>query len=173
LFPIMKLQQCRLMEFIIEKGESMNSKSMNERTIENHLRYYKTYLVGIKNCEQQLEYIYPNITTKFGADNHGSFFYVVSDNTCNFALDRIEGKRALDLKEEINKYKIITSSIEKAVEQLQPQEKDFVMHRYFDCLPIHDVKTKLGYSEEKSVYRIRRHVLDKLLISLHNLLTFK
>jgi hypothetical protein len=31
----------------------------------------------------------------------------------------------------------------------------------------------LGYSEEKSVYRLRRHVLDKLMISLHNLLTFK
>jgi DNA-directed RNA polymerase specialized sigma subunit len=151
----------------------MNSKSMNERQIENHLRFYKTYLVGIKNCEQQLEYIYPNITTKYGADNHGAFFYVVSDSTCNIALDRIEGKRALDLKEEIAKYKIITSSIDEAVEGLKPLERDFVDFRYFQCLSIHEVKSKLGYSEEKSVYRIRRHVLDKLLISLHNLLTFK
>jgi hypothetical protein len=35
------------------------------------------------------------------------------------------------------------------------------------------VTTGLGYAEEKSVYRIRRHVLDKLLISLNNLLTLK
>jgi DNA-directed RNA polymerase specialized sigma subunit len=146
---------------------------MKERQIENHLRFYKTYLVGIKNCEQQLEYIQPNITTKFGADNHGAFFYVVSDSTSNIAIDRIEGKRALDLREEIERYKIITQSIDKAIAELQPQEKDFVNHRYFECLPIHDVKQKLGYQEEKSVYRLRRHVLDKLLISLHNLLTFK
>jgi DNA-directed RNA polymerase specialized sigma subunit len=151
----------------------LNAKSMKERQIENHLRFYRTYLVGIKNCEQQLEYIQPNITTKFGADQHGGFFYVVTDTTCNVALDRIEGKRALDLREEIEKYKIITQSIEMAVKELKDQEKDFVNLRYFDCLPMHDVKTKLGYSEEKSVYRLRRHVLDKLLISLHNLLTFK
>lgn len=129
--------------------------------------------MGIKNCEQQLEYIQPNITTKFGADDHGAFFYVVADSTCNIAIDRIEGKRALDLKEEIERYKIITSSIEKAMTELKQQELDFVNFRYFDCLPMHEVKAKLGYSEEKSVYRLRKHVLDKLLISLHNLLTFK
>jgi DNA-directed RNA polymerase specialized sigma subunit len=151
----------------------MNTTNMKIRQIENHLRFYKTYLVGIKNCEQQLDYIQPNITTKFGADNHGAFFYVVTDSTSNVAIDRIEGKRALDLKEEIERYKIITQSIEKAMEELKPQELDFVKYRYFECLPIHEVKMKLGYSEEKSVYRLRKHVLDHLLISLHNLLTFK
>lgn len=145
---------------------------MKERKIENHLRFYKTYLVGIKNCEQQLEYIQPNITTKFGADNHGAFFYVVSDSTSNIAIDRIEGKRALDLREEIDRYKIITQSIDSALVELKQQEKDFVNYRYFECLSIHEVKSKLGYSEEKSVYRLRKHVLDKLIISLHNLLTF-
>lgn len=146
---------------------------MKERIIENHLRFYKTYLVGIKNCEQQLEFIQPNITTKFGADNHGAFFYVVSDSTANIALDRIEGKRALDLREEIERYKIITASIDNAMQELRQQEIDFIKYRYFECLPMLDVKIKLGYSEEKSVYRIRRHVLDKLLISLNNLLSFK
>jgi DNA-directed RNA polymerase specialized sigma subunit len=149
-----------------------NAKMKDERIIENHLRYYSTYLCGIKNCEEQLEYIMPNITTKFGADNHGAFFYVVSDSTANIALDRIEGKRALDLKEEIAKYRIITSSIDRALKELKQQEKDFIQYRYFECLPIHEVKMKLGYSEEKSIYRIRRHVLDKLLISLNNLLSF-
>jgi DNA-directed RNA polymerase specialized sigma subunit len=148
-------------------------KTMKERILENHLRFYKTYLVGIKNCEQQLEYIMPNITTKFGADNHGSFFYVVSDSTANLALDRIEGKRAIDLREEIERYKIITASIDNAMSELKEQERDFIKYRYFECLPMLDVKMKLGYSEEKSVYRIRRHVLDRLLISLNNLLSFK
>lgn len=149
------------------------AKMQQERLLENHMRFYKTYLVGIQNCEQQLEYIMPNITTKFGADNQGAFFYVVSDSTANIALDRIEGKRALDLREEIERYKIITTSIERALKELKQQELDFVQYRYFECLQIQDVKQKLGYSEEKSVYRIRRHVLDKLMISLNNLLSFK
>ena len=157
----------------MKSGDHMNPKSIKERHIENHLRFYKTYLVGIKNCEQQLEYIMPNITTKFGADNHGSFFYVVSDTTCNVAIDRIEGKRALDLREEIDKYTIITQSIDKAYAELKEQEQDFVKYRYFDCLPMHEVKSKLGYAEERSVYRIRKHVLNKLMISLHNILTFQ
>ncbi len=144
-----------------------------ERIIENHLRYYKTYLAGIKNCEQQLEYIMPNITTKYGADTHGAFFYVVSDSTANFALDRIEGKKALDLKEEINRYNLIVKNIERAVAELKDYEQDFVAWRYFECLPMKEVKQMLGFAEEKSVYRIRRHVLDKLLISLNCLLAFK
>lgn len=152
---------------------NQTSKEKKERIIESHLRFYKTYLVGIKNCEQQLEYIMPNVTTKYGADHHGSFFYVVSDSTANIALDRIEGKRALDLREEIEKYKIIATSIENALSEMKQQEQDFIKYRYFDCLPMQEVKSKLGFSEEKSCYRIRRHVLDKLLISLNNLLTLK
>jgi hypothetical protein len=165
---IQQIQQERM-----KKSMDHKLKMQNERIIENHLRYYKTYLVGIKNCEDQLEYIMPNITTKFGADNHGAFFYVVSDSTANIAIDRIEGKRALDLREEIEKFRIITSSIDRALKELKQQENDFIHYRYFECLPIHEVKLKLGYSEEKSIYRIRRHVLDKLLISLNNLLSFK
>ena len=169
----MIMSQYVLRVLIIESGDFMNPKSIKERIIENHLRYYKTYLVGIKNCEQQLDYIMPNITTKFCADNQGSFFYVVTDSTSNVAIDRIEGKRALDLREEIHKYTIITNSINKSYAELKPQEQDFVRHRYFDCLPMHEVKSKLGYSEERSVYRIRKHVLNKLMISLHNILTFQ
>lgn len=148
------------------------TKIMKERTIENHLRYYKTYQVGIKNCETQLNYIMPSLVTKYGVDNNGAFFFIVND-TERVAVDRIEGKRALDLREEIERFKIITLSVENALIELQPIEQDFVQYRYFECLPIQEVKVKLGYSEEKSVYRIRRHVLDKLMISLNNLLSFK
>jgi DNA-directed RNA polymerase specialized sigma subunit len=148
------------------------TKAMKERTIENHLRFYKTYQVGIKNCEQQLEYIMPSLVSRYGVDDNGTFFFIVND-TAKVAMDRIEGKRALDLKEEIERHKIITTSIENALYDLKIQEQDFVNWRYFECLTIHEVKIKLGYSEEKSVYRVRRHVLDKLMISLNNLLTFK
>ena len=152
---------------------SGKQKAMNERMIENHLRLFKTYKIGIMNCEQQLEYIMPSLVARYevSTDTGESFFIV--NNTEKVALDRIESKRALDLREEIERFKIITSSIENALQDLKEQEMQFVELRYFDCLPVHDVKTKLGYQEEKSVYRIRRHVLDKLLISLNNLLSLK
>jgi hypothetical protein len=150
----------------------INKKMTKERIIENHLRYYNTYKTGIKNCEKQLEYILPTLVPQIGLDSPGSYFYI-PNNTQNVALDRLESKRTLDLKEEIERYKIIVSSIESSLEDLKPIERKFVELRYFECLDMNEVKTKLGYSEERSVYRIRRHCLDKLLLSLVNLLTLK
>jgi len=114
----------------------------------------------------------PTLVSKIGSENGGSYFYI-PNNTQNCALDRIESKRALDLREEIERSKLIVNSIENAMADLKEQEQQFVQYRYFDCLDMTEVKNKLGYSEEKSVYRIRRHVLDRMLISLHNLLTLK
>ncbi len=149
------------------------NKGMKERAIENHLRFFKTYQTGIKNCEQQLEYIMPSLVTRYEICTDSGEAHFIVNNTEKVALDRIESKRALDLREEIERFKIITSSIENALEDLKPVEADFVLWRYFECLPIQEVKLKLGFSEERSVYRIRRHVLDKLLISLNNLLSLK
>jgi DNA-directed RNA polymerase specialized sigma subunit len=150
---------------------SGKTKALNERYIEAALRFYNTYLVGIKNCEQQLEYIMPSLVARYSTDSGESFFIV--NNTEKVALDRIESKRALDLKEEIERYKIITSSIDNALANLTEIERRFVILRYFECKPMAVVTEALGYTEEKSCYRIRRHILDKLLISLGNLLSLK
>lgn len=147
-------------------------KITRERIIESHLRHYNTYKVGIVNCQKQLDYIMPSMVARYEADGRGSGFYI-SNNTERVAIDRIESKRALDLHENIKQFELICSSIERAFKELKPQEQDFVKLRYFDCMPMDNVKTEMGYKEEKSVYRIRRHVLDKLLISLNNLITMK
>jgi len=149
-----------------------SSKGTKERIIEGHLRHYNTYRVGIVNCQKQLDYIMPSLVSGYKTDGGNSIFYI-SNNTEKVALDRIESKRALQLHEEIEQFKIVVDSIDNAYEELKVQEKEFVRLRYFECLPIYAVKLKMGYSEEKSVYRIRRHVLDKLLISLNNLLSLK
>jgi DNA-directed RNA polymerase specialized sigma subunit len=150
----------------------LSNKATKERVIEAHLRHYNTYRVGIINCQKQLDYIMPSLVSGYKTDGSSSIFYI-SNNTEKVALDRIESKRAIDLKEEIEQFKIVVDTIDNAYEELKTQEKEFVRLRYFECLPIYEVKTKMGYSEEKSVYRIRRHVLDKLLISLNNLLSLK
>jgi DNA-directed RNA polymerase specialized sigma subunit len=145
------------------------NKQTKERIIESHLRHYRTYKIGIVNCQKQLDYIMPNITARYDYIQ-GSTFYI-GNNTERVAIDRVESKRALDLHEEIEKYKIITESIDNAFSELSSIEQKFVDLRYFDRMAIYDVKTVLGYSEDKSVFRIRRHVLDRFFISLNNLLT--
>lgn len=150
-----------------------HGKAAKDRTIEAHLRFFKTYQVGIKNCEKQLDYIMPSLVARYEVYTDSGESHFIVNNTENVALDRIESKRALDLKEEIEKYKLITSCIEEALKELQPEELQFITFRYFEGLPIHELKTKLGYSEAKTLYRIRRRILDKLLISLHNLLILK
>jgi DNA-directed RNA polymerase specialized sigma subunit len=144
------------------------NKQTKERIIENHLRHYRTYKIGIQNCQKQLDYIMPNITARYDYIQ-GSTFYI-GNNTERVAIDRIESKRALDLNEEIERYKLITESIDNAFAELSSIEQKFVDLRYFDRMAIYDVKTVLGYSEDKSVFRIRRHILDRFFISLNNLL---
>lgn len=148
------------------------NKATKERIIESHLRHYTTYKVGMINCQKQLDYISPSLVPNYATNGEISFFYI-PNNTEKVALDRIESKRAIDLKEEIDRFKLITESIDNAFAELKEQEQTFVKLRYFDCLPMHEVKIDMNYSEAKSVYRIRRHVLDKLLISLNNLLSLK
>lgn len=148
-----------------------HTKAHKERLLEQHLRYFHTYKIGIKNCEQQLAYIMPSLVSRYEvATDTGESFFIVN-NTAQVALDRIESKRALDLREEIERFKLITNSIENALENLTEIEKRFVILRYFECKPIAAVTSALGYAEEKSIYNIRRHVLEKLMISLKNLLT--
>ena len=121
-----------------------------ERIIENHLRHYNTYLIGICNCQKQLDYIAPTLVSGFSATGEKSLFYI-SNNTERVALDRIESKRALDLREKIDEYRLITDSIERAFKELKPIEQDFVKLRYFDCEPVAYVKKHLGYSEDKYI----------------------
>lgn len=147
----------------------MVNRTEKERIIENYLMNYNTYKAGIINCKKQLDYISPSLVSGYNPDGQNSIFYI-SNNTAHVALDRIEGKRALDLREQIEKFTLIIESIDRAVDELQDRQKEFVKWRYFAGLPMQEVIFRLNYAERKSAYLIRRKVLDKLLISLNNLL---
>lgn len=147
----------------------MLTKSTKERIIESHLRHYASYRVGITNCKKQLDYIMPSLVPNYYGDTSHNVFFI-SNKTEAVALDRIESKRAIDLREEIERFNLIIESIDNALAQLKEQERQFIQLRYFSDLPIYEVKSEMGYREEKTIYRIRRRVLDKLLISLKNLI---
>jgi hypothetical protein len=149
-----------------------NHPNERERIIENFLNKYNTYKIGIKNCTKQLDYMLPSLTTRYESDGVTSGFFI-ANNTEQVALDRITSKKALDLFEEIERYKLIISLIDNALSELDEKQKAFVQHRYFSGLKMYEVKAKMSVSEEKTLYRIRRQVLDKFEISLSSLTNLK
>jgi DNA-directed RNA polymerase specialized sigma subunit len=150
----------------------MLNRQAKERIIENYLTKYNTYKVGMKNCQKQLDYMMPSLTARYESDGCSATFFIAND-TEKVALDRITSKRALDLIEEIEYCKLIIESIDNAFAELDEKEKQFVELRYFKGLKVFELKPLMHLSEEKTFYRIRRQLLDKLLISLNNLICLK
>ncbi|MEG6616859.1 sigma factor-like helix-turn-helix DNA-binding protein [Peptococcaceae bacterium 1198_IL3148] len=146
----------------------MNKKEQI-RLIEVHLRNYKTYLVGKKNIQQSLDEILPNITTNYSWPEGTNGSFNINSSTEDVVLDRITGSRAIYLREMLNTYNTIINSINDAVDALDDDEKDFIKYRYFEGWSIEKTAQQLGYSEQ-NCFKIRIQALDKLLISLTNLL---
>lgn len=145
-----------------------DGKKKEIRAIEGHLRCYKSYKVGIRNLQKQIDYIMPSMTAKYdlAEGSHGTF--VISSSTEKFAIDRIESKRALDLHEQIWQYQVIVDSIDEAIKSLTEEERSFVEARYFNQWSIKKTAEALGYSE-KNIFVIRNRTMDKLLICLRNI----
>ena len=150
----------------------MLNRVARERIIENYLNKYITYQIGIKNCQNQLDYMLPSLTCRYESDGKSANYFIAND-TEQVALDRISSKRALDLLEEIEQFKLILVSIDNAMTELDEKQKHFLELRYFKGLKMYEIKPLMHIPEEKTLYRIRRQILDKFLISLNNLISLK
>ena len=148
------------------------NRETKERTIENYLSKYNTYMIGIRNCQKQLDYIMPSLTARYETNGERATFYIVND-TERVAIDRIASKQALDLFEEIEQYRLIVTSINEALRDLDEEQLEFVKHRYFQGKKMYQIKEIMGYAQEKALYRIRSQILDKFSISLKNLISLK
>lgn len=147
-------------------------KKKDFKIIEGHLRNYRNYLAGIKNMTKQMDYIMPGITASYELREESIGAFVFSSSTEKYAIDRIESKRALQLHEDIMIYKLISNSIEIALEELEDEEREFVKLRYFNNHSILVIADKMGYSE-RQVFLIRNSVREILGISLKNLIHLK
>lgn len=143
------------------------NRQAKERIIENYLQKYNTYRIAVRNCNKQLNYMLPTLTSRNGAEEF------IANDTEEVAVTRLESKKALKIREEIEEYKLIISCIDEALSELDEKQKTFVELRYFKCLKMYQIKDEMAYKEDKSIYRIRKQVLDKLLISLNNLISLK
>lgn len=140
-----------------------------KRQIEGYLRNYKSYKAGIKNLQQQLDWILPGITATYSAEEGSSGTFNIKSKVEDTVLDRLESKQALDLKETMTMYHLIVDSIDRAMKELEENERTFVEERYFKLKSMEQVAEVMGY-HEKHVQRIRNSVIDKLMIGLLNIL---
>ncbi|MBI0580902.1 sigma-70 family RNA polymerase sigma factor [Neobacillus cucumis] len=136
--------------------------------IEAHLRNYHQYKIGINNLKLQLESIMPKMTASYELCEGSSGSFIIISSTEQYAIDRIESKRALDLHEQIETNKIITTSIDNALDGLDIEERKIIECRYFYHVTIQKMAMTLGYSES-TVFKIRNRIMMKLIHSLHGL----
>lgn len=142
-------------------------KKKSIRTIERHLRNYKTYNVAVKNLQKQLDYIMPNITASYELREGTTGVFNIRSSTEEAVLDRLESARALLLHEQIKQYKLITESINEALGALAEQERKFIELRYFEGRSIEKTAEELHCSVQNA-FKIRTHALDRLVISLND-----
>lgn len=145
-----------------------NPKAQKIRTIEKHLNHYHQYKIGIKNLQLQIDSIMPSMTVSYELREGSTGTFSIKSDVENYAIDRIEGRRALLLHEEMKQYQLYIDCIDAALEGLDEDELDFVITRYINGLSVKKTAETLGYAES-SVFVKRQQVMDKLIHSLGGL----
>jgi len=153
---------------MVTVAEKQNKKIAIKK-IEHHLRHYNQYRAGVKNLTMQIEFILPSVTASYEDREGTNGTFNITSKVENAVIDRIESKRALDLNEKIEFYKMIIKSIDHAYEELNDVEQTFIRERYYNQKSILQAAEACGYGE-KRMFDIRNKLLDKLLISLSGIL---
>lgn len=143
------------------------NKKKSIKIIETHLRNYRSYKVAVRNLQNQLDLIMPNVTTSYELKEGSTGVFKIWSTTEQVALDRLESARALQINEQMRNYQIIIDSIEEALNALGEQERLYVELRYFEGLNTERIADKMSCSIP-NLFRLRKRVLDRLLISLSN-----
>lgn len=138
------------------------------RNIENHLKNYRAYKVGISNLKRKLDMILPSITTDYEIKEGSSGVFVVKSKVEDVVICRLDSVEAIKANQTIQLYEMIVETIDRAVAQLEKEERNFVKLRYFDNMPVDEICIQLCCSE-RHVFNVRYHVLNQFLISLANI----
>lgn len=146
----------------------MSNVKKKEKIIESYLKNLSCYYASLSNLQRELDLLQDisPTTTSYRLKEH-AFTSTISRPTETTALKRIDIEESI--QKEIKRLTHLVTSIEKALEQFNAQELEFIRLRYFERLDTYNVTMELGFSEPKSMFRIRRHVLDRLLICLCHL----
>jgi RNA polymerase sigma factor (sigma-70 family) len=137
-------------------------------SIETHLKNYQQYKIGIRNLKLQIDTIMPSMTATYELREGSTGTFIIKSDTEDYAIDRIESKRAIMLYEEMKTNQLIIDCIDAAIEGLEEDEQNFVNCRYIYGMSARKTAENLGYSES-SVFVMRTKVMDKLIHSLGGL----
>lgn len=148
---------------------SLKEQKRRIEKIESHLRNYHQYKIGINNLKLQLDSLMPKMTASYELREGSSGSFVINSETEQYAIDRIESKRALDLHEQIEQYQLIITCIDAALKGLDEEERKFVECRYINRYSVQKIVSTLGYSES-TVFNMRKRIMEQLLYSLHGLI---
>lgn len=145
--------------------QNTKSNKASHKKIEQHLKNYHQYKIGIKNIQLQLDNIMPNITVNYELREGSVGTFVINSSTEKCAIDRIESKRAIDLNEQIEKYNLIINCIDAAIDSLLEDEKQFVEYKYFFNYSSGKLAMTMGYGES-TIFVIRNRILEKFMHTL-------
>jgi RinA family phage transcriptional activator len=145
--------------------EKLTSRKEVYRKIEEHLKNYQQYKIGIRNLNLQLDNILPSITVSYEGKEGAVGTFVIHSPTEKCAIDRIESQRAIEIKRKIMNYQTLVDCIDAALEGLDKQEKDYVEYRYMFRYSISKIALTIGASES-TIYNYRSKILEKLEVSL-------
>jgi len=137
--------------------------------IEHHLRSYKTYEIGIKNLKKSLDDILPAITTNYTLREGTNGSFDISSKVEMAVLDRLEGSKAIYLKEQMKQLENIICSIDEALNALGELERKFIVCRYINGYSIDKTAQEINISVQQC-FKLRHQVMDNLLISLRNII---
>lgn len=134
--------------------------------IEKHLKNYKKYKISIQNMKRQLDHMFPKITTAFDNKEGTTGTFTFKSDTEDYAIKRAEKKAETEWL--INHYTIIIESIDSAMKQLDPIEKEFVEMKYFNDVHMKKIAYTLKTSY-RTIYDIKSKVKKEFIITLKNL----
>lgn len=138
------------------------------KVIEGHLDKYMSYKIGVENLRQQLEHMFPQVTANYDLSKEGSTgTFMFNSNTENYGIERAEIGKAIEA--EIERYELVISSIDRAMQHLEEKEQEYVQLRYFEGLKNRQVAQRMNFSL-KMIYNTRDKVKKEALIRLRNLL---
>lgn len=144
----------------------MSNKNENFKKIEKHLRNYNNYVTSIKNLEKTLDIMYPKITSVLEPREGSTTTFSNKSSTEEYAIKRAEKREETELG--ISQYKLLVESINLAIKQLDPLEREFVEKHFINKENMKKVAHSLGYSL-RQVYTIKEDIKNEFMITLYNL----
>lgn len=137
--------------------------------IERHLNNYKTYHIGVKNLERELDDILPSITTNYTLREGTNGVFEIKSKVEDAVLNRIVGSRAIYLREQMLEYERIIESIDNAIGALGEQEREYCKYRYIEGQSVPKVASRLNVSVDACTF-IRNRTMNRFMISLSTML---